>query len=61
MLALPVPAYFRALPTSGQPICPLLEVHFYWKVTFSARGLSVVWNLEVIRYSGAVNVLSLRE
>ena len=61
MLALPVPAYVGAPPTSAQPICPLLEVHFYWKVSFGARGLPVVWNSEVVRYSGAVNVLSLRE
>ena len=46
MVALPVPAYFQALPTSTQPICPLLEVHFYWKVSFGARGLSVVRNSE---------------
>ena len=26
---------------------------------FGARRLSVVWNSEVVRYSGAVNVLSL--
>ena len=61
MLALPVPAYFRATPTSDQPICPLLEVRFHWKVSFGARRLSVVRNSEVVCYSGAVNVLSLWE
>ena len=61
MLALPVPAYFQAPPTSAQPICPLLEVCFYCKVSFGARGLSVVRNSKVVRYSGAVNILSLRE
>ena len=61
MLALPVPANFRAPLTSDQPICPLLEVRFYWKVSFGACGLSVVWKSEVVRYSGEVNVLSLQE
>ena len=60
ILALLVPAYLRAPPTSAQPICQLLEVSFYWKVLFGAHGLSVVRNSEVVHYSGAVNVLSLR-
>ena len=60
-MRLAIPAHFRAPPTSAQPICPLLEVQFYWKVSFGARGLSVVRNSEVVRYSGAVNVLRLRE
>ena len=61
MLALPVPAYFRALPTSAERICPLLEVCLYWRVSFGACGMSVVRNSEVVCYSGAVNVLRLRE
>ena len=56
-----MPRFFRAPPTSAEPICPLLEVHFYWKVSFGARGLSVVQISEVVRYSRAINVLSLRE
>ena len=43
-MRLAIPAHFRAPPTSAQPICPLLEVHFYWKESFGARGLSVVRN-----------------
>ena len=30
-------------------------------ISFGARGLSVVRDSEVVRHSGAVNVLSLRE
>ena len=39
----------------------LLEVCFYWKVSFGAGGLSVIRNSEVVRYLGAVNVLCLWE
>ena len=39
-----IPANFQAPHTSVQPICPLLEVCFYWKVSFGAHGLSVVQN-----------------
>ena len=56
-----VPAYFRAPPTSAQPICLLLEMLLYWKVSFDAPGLSVLWNSGVVRYLGAVNVLNLWE
>ena len=49
--------YLTALP---DPL-PLLEVILYWKVSFGARGLSVIRNSEVVRYSGAENVLRLRE
>lgn len=48
-------------PTNAQCICPLLEAHFHWEVLFGAHGLSIVRNLEVVRYLGAVNVLRLRE
>ena len=35
------------IAASAQPICPLLEVRFYWKVSFfGARGLSIVQNSE---------------
>ena len=41
--------------------CPLQEVRFYRKVSFGAQDLSVVQSSEVVRYSGAVNVLLVRE
>ena len=47
-MALPAPTYFRALTTSVQPIYPLLEVHYYWKVSFGACRLSVVLRLSNI-------------
>ena len=44
---------FELRPQAPSPFCPLLEVRFYWKVSFGARGLSVVLNLEVICCSRA--------
>ena len=48
---------FKLHPQVPSPICPLLDVHFYWKVSFGARRLSVVQNSEVVRYSGAVKCI----
>ena len=32
------------------------EVHFNWKVSFGAQGLSVFWNSEIVHYSRAENL-----
>ena len=51
------------VPRAGSPAtCPLSEVLLYWKVSFGTQLLSAIRNSEVVvRYSGAENVLRLRE